>query len=708
MCSSSQLSSVPPELFSNRDVFQMVIQDSWTSLSQSTKDDLMQKFMPQELETSEKNETIHLLLNGDLKRFETNPLDMIYFQLRISKLAPDLSKTLEEVKILRKKAMRLKEKETQINLWKHVMRSRYMLLKSSLEFSPEDVMRVLKPKRLKCSDRETMTIKSCSPTILSLDQRFKHEMQLLTETSNIDFLDSSDDEFSCSKTTKCSFGPNFVMLSDANHHEDDIRYKKLIKNYKNKRKHVKTEKKPLGKSDVDELKRIMNRVDGVSKDFVHLEDPPTKSPIRPKPKKRIGHQSHSSLSPSCPKHTPASTKPFIQQISSSEKSPGTSSIATGIMSQKMQKLNVHRKESLDVFEFDDDSQPELSTVASSLTYPSGCITSNAPSSISTTATTNSPVITSTSGVTTCNTSIVVSTPTKHKTDGRSISYENAPASFFCLLRNIFREYSENDKLTLHRLEELTKDKLKGIDPKFGWNHELVQSAMNFLSIYSEPVNLKGQESKEMVPLVDYKEKNQLWQWIGKNRDSDDVLMRLCREWHQEKCRNPSSISDPSQPVPPPIHPTEWTVKPATEEERKIYREQEAIRYNNPNKSFTYTIHSYQSVVGPVKGVGIQKMGGARFTKLDAASPNKAREHNYLTRDRPQFVTLLSLVRDAAARLPNGEGTRSDICQLLRDSQYLQPSVTDQQLNQIVSGALDRLHYEKDPCVKYDVNRKIWI
>jgi len=30
------------------------------------------------------------------------------------------------------------------------------------------------------------------------------------------------------------------------------------------------------------------------------------------------------------------------------------------------------------------------------------------------------------------------------------------------------------------------------------------------------------------------------------------------------------------------------------------------------------------------------------------------------------------------------------------------------LNTVVSGALDRLHYEKDPCVKYDVSRKLWI
>ena len=31
-----------------------------------------------------------------------------------------------------------------------------------------------------------------------------------------------------------------------------------------------------------------------------------------------------------------------------------------------------------------------------------------------------------------------------------------------------------------------------------------------------------------------------------------------------------------------------------------------------------------------------------------------------------------------------------------------------QVNNVVSGALDRLHYEKDPCVRYDALRKVWI
>lgn len=37
------------------------------------------------------------------------------------------------------------------------------------------------------------------------------------------------------------------------------------------------------------------------------------------------------------------------------------------------------------------------------------------------------------------------------------------------------------------------------------------------------------------------------------------------------------------------------------------------------------------------------------------------------------------VRDAAARLPNGEGTRAEICELLKDSQFLAPDVTSAQV-----------------------------
>jgi len=60
--------------------------------------------------------------------------------------------------------------------------------------------------------------------------------------------------------------------------------------------------------------------------------------------------------------------------------------------------------------------------------------------------------------------------------------------------------------------------------------------------------------------------------------------------------------------------------------------------------------------------------------------NKARDHPSLKKDRPPAVTILSLVRDAAARLPDGVGTRADICSLLKDSQYLEAGFQDNQLN----------------------------
>jgi len=34
-------------------------------------------------------------------------------------------------------------------------------------------------------------------------------------------------------------------------------------------------------------------------------------------------------------------------------------------------------------------------------------------------------------------------------------------------------------------------------------------------------------------------------------------------------------------------------------------------------------------------------------------------------------------------------------------------VKESKMSQVVSGALDRLHYENDPCVKFDSDKKLW-
>ncbi|KAK5771336.1 hypothetical protein PVK06_047534 [Gossypium arboreum] len=53
------------------------------------------------------------------------------------------------------------------------------------------------------------------------------------------------------------------------------------------------------------------------------------------------------------------------------------------------------------------------------------------------------------------------------------------------------------------------------------------------------------------------------------------------------------------------------------------------------------------------------------------------------------------------------GTRVDVCILIRDLQYIMEEILNEQLNQVVSGALDRLHYQHDPCVRFNAEKKLW-
>lgn len=247
--------------------------------------------------------------------------------------------------------------------------------------------------------------------------------------------------------------------------------------------------------------------------------------------------------------------------------------------------------------------------------------------------------------------------------------------------------------------------------------DLLQSAVHFLA--GEFVD----QPDDFVPYIEFKPILNIYQWIGAGRDSDQHLKQLCEYWltrrsemgikvhvkiEAEAIRSkPNSVvsieesrSNPTERVaspPPPRCPTNWIVQKATPEEILELREQERKRFEHPDKAFTYRMHGYESVVGPVKGI---------YTQIPALT--KARGHNMLNADRPSFVTILTLVRDATARLPNGEGTRTDICELLKSSQYICPLASETVLQTIVSGALDRMHTENDPCVRYDSKRKIWI
>ncbi|XP_013413602.1 nuclear factor related to kappa-B-binding protein-like [Lingula anatina] len=272
------------------------------------------------------------------------------------------------------------------------------------------------------------------------------------------------------------------------------------------------------------------------------------------------------------------------------------------------------------------------------------------------------------------------------------------ASFFSLLRDFISESSES-KVTTTKLEQQVLEWQNSPSSKLNvWVSmeknwvELVSSALKFLS-----GDILGLTLEKFIPLVDFKERAQIWKWIGQGHDNDAYLTMLCTHWLEQRKQSILESGDANDEVPPARVKTDFVVRPTTDMEKVVFRAQELERFSSPHKAFTYKLHGYESTVGPVKGV------------YNKESPmNKAREHNLLVNERPAYVTILTLVRDSAARLPNGEGTRADICELLKDSQFLSPGVSDAQVNTVVSGALDRLHYEKDPCVKYDVNRKLWI
>ncbi|GKD89127.1 nuclear factor kappa-B-binding-like protein [Tanacetum coccineum] len=133
----------------------------------------------------------------------------------------------------------------------------------------------------------------------------------------------------------------------------------------------------------------------------------------------------------------------------------------------------------------------------------------------------------------------------------------------------------------------------------------------------------------------------------------------------------------------------YTITQSSKEVKDYFRKEELIRYLIPDKAFAYTaLDGKKSTVAPIR-----KGPGTPFSK--------AREHFMLKRGRPSNASILCLVRDAAARLPGSIRTRTDVCTLIRDSQYIVEDVSDAHLSDIVGKALDRLHYERDPCLQFD-------
>ncbi|EOD27374.1 hypothetical protein EMIHUDRAFT_468885 [Emiliania huxleyi CCMP1516] len=201
--------------------------------------------------------------------------------------------------------------------------------------------------------------------------------------------------------------------------------------------------------------------------------------------------------------------------------------------------------------------------------------------------------------------------------------------------------------------------------------------------------------------VDFDELTQSYRWRGPTGEHADAELRRLEVLHFERFVSQHggvvSGSGGARGLHAPIRSQKaaLTLPPGSAEQLAFFQREEAMRYSSPNQAWVYTLRDgSQSSVSPI---------GKKSSAV-----GKAREHFLLRPERPPSVTLLALVRDAAARLPGGEGSRADVCELLKESQYLIGGVNDAQISQVASGALDRLHQEQDPCVTYESERKVWI
>lgn len=258
--------------------------------------------------------------------------------------------------------------------------------------------------------------------------------------------------------------------------------------------------------------------------------------------------------------------------------------------------------------------------------------------------------------------------------------------------------------------------------------DLIRGVLKIFSSKTAPLGAKGWK-----PLICYEKSTKRWSWTGPvSQNSTDLetpeevtspeawnlsrkmLVKLVDSYANWLKSGQETLQQIGSMPPPPAELLQLnfdekerfrdlraqksltTITRSSDEVRDYFRKEEQLRYSVPDRAFSYTAaDGKKSIVAPLRRCG-------------GKPTSKARDHFMLKRDRPPHVTILCLVRDAAARLPGSIGTRADVCTLIRDSQYIVEDVTDTQVNQVVSGALDRLHYERDPCVQFDGERKLWV
>ena len=242
--------------------------------------------------------------------------------------------------------------------------------------------------------------------------------------------------------------------------------------------------------------------------------------------------------------------------------------------------------------------------------------------------------------------------------------------FFSLLRDAFTSKGEYRMSAGEMKDAVTQWQGNPISPLNDWYSlasswpALVPLALGFLAgelTYSQDIGDRQEKESELVPYLENKGSG-VYAWIGAGRDSDSRLSDLCAKFLMHKdslglvavkqqnqapqvsnsnvnsnnsaSGNANSSGRDSSPAiesinvdgasvntvaewepPRALWPTEWKVRASTTEEREEFRRQERMRYAAPHKAFTYRMHGYASVVGPVKGIYQHNVGTFDSTKI---------------------------------------------------------------------------------------------
>ena len=313
--------------------------------------------------------------------------------------------------------------------------------------------------------------------------------------------------------------------------------------------------------------------------------------------------------------------------------------------------------------------------------------------------------------------------------------------FFSLIRDQYR-LSPNHKMSIQGLEEAVQmwqetEAEASRTPRGSSCMWLSRTDSWVVELSSAIAFLLGAFPNEYVPsnfspFVKCDAENEIYEWIGTGRDSDVNLMALTQWWwerkdlagrfilpgtkehHEEMLKNKEAESASQMPVSVNLQDEDIAESLIRDRERDEHEEmvvhgsfhsQEKRRMENPGQTFTYHYPGVKEAKdGPIS------VGPVRTNLNINQRNNKVKPHPLLMIDRPPWVTMIVLVQDALARLPNGEGSKADICKYVTHSQYcnLEGVVENPAaLTTVVSGALDRLQGETDPCCKYYTDRKIW-